>query len=364
MNDSQPTTARDHWWADHPPWPPNDARIAQSVREVLRSGDWGIYDGDANQGVRETLRRLSGVQHVRLMASGSAAIEWALRALRIESGKRVAISAWDYPGILRGIEVCGGRPVLVDIESERPTMDPSSLDAILGGPEPIAAVVVSHLFGVAADMAAIMEICRRHSVAVIEDACQVPGMMISDRWAGSIGDIGLLSFGGSKPLSAGNGGAIITSQARWMSRLGGMLDRPSDASPLSSIQAAALLPQFETLDELIDRRNATAKHLAKQFATFAYRGRTKPSHYKFAICFDDLAARDQAVARSERMNFPLGKPFRSLDTMNRRRCDQPLPIQHAGPLSNTTAVLDHRMLLTEPDRWADLVSVLSEITNV
>lgn len=384
---SPATSQTPRWWTCDPVWPPRDAATLEAVGRAVTSGDWGRYAGGASRVVGETIGKLSGRDHVRLMASGSAAIEWSLRAIGVKAGHRVAISAWDYPGILRAVEICGARAILVDTEADRPTMDAEKLDATIRRAQqdpsagPVTAVVASHLFGIAADITEIVNICNAHDVPLIEDACQVPGMLIgspddppndppndspvgdltAQKWAGSIGHVGVLSFGGSKPLSAGSGGAITTSDRRIASRLGSMLDRPSDASPFSSLQSAALLPQFETLDEFNASRSKTAAHLAEHFPTFKPRRGVRASHYKLAIEVPDAMAQQQATRRAAEIDFPIGQPFRSLDTTSRRRCDRPIAIEHANRLASTTVLLDHRMLMSGPERWPDLVAVIGGV---
>ena len=89
---------------------------------------------------------------------------------------------------------------------------------------------------------------------MIEDACQAPGAMLEGQRAGTFGDVGVLSFGGSKLLTSGRGGAVVTSDAQMAQRIRLYTQRGNDAYPLSEMQAAVLLPQLQQLDV----RNADA----------------------------------------------------------------------------------------------------------
>src|SRR5205823_4882353 len=89
---------------------------------------------------------------------------------------------------------------------------------------------------------------------VIEDAAQAPGALVQGRKAGTWGDVGVLSFGGSKLLTAGRGGAILSSCADIVQRIRAWTFRGNHINPLSELQAAVLLPQLDKLDERNQQR--------------------------------------------------------------------------------------------------------------
>jgi dTDP-4-amino-4,6-dideoxygalactose transaminase len=94
---------------------------------------------------------------------------------------------------------------------------------------------------------------------VIEDACQMPGARVHGHVAGRWGDVSVLSFGGSKLLTAGRGGALLTHEPDLMQRVRLYSHRGNEAYPLSELQAAILLPQVEALSE---RNRKRAENLA------------------------------------------------------------------------------------------------------
>jgi dTDP-4-amino-4,6-dideoxygalactose transaminase len=98
-------------------------------------------------------------------------------------------------------------------------------------------------------MAALRALADERGVPIVEDACQSPGAVIAGRRAGTWGDAGVLSFGGSKLTAAGRGGAIVTSDRRVYERIRRHVLRGNDLSPLSELQAAALVPQWLRLEE-------------------------------------------------------------------------------------------------------------------
>src|SRR5205814_3527552 len=108
-----------------------------------------------------------------------------------------------------------------------------------------------------------MEFAAARGIRVIEDAAQCPGALVQGRRAGTWGDAGVLSFGGSKLLTAGRGGALLTPHADVLQRARLALHRGNVVCPLSELQAAALLPQLEQLDERNTRRRAAVARLTE-----------------------------------------------------------------------------------------------------
>lgn len=324
-----------------PVWPPNWPEIAASVQSVLDAGDWGRYRSEIKTELIDHLRAAFGVSHVWPTSSGTAAIEISLRAAGVGTGDRVVVAAYDYPGNFRTIELLNARPVLADINAERYSLCPDSLRAVAQKipAETIKAVVFSHLYGQPADVRSIRELCDQHQWVMIEDACQVPGMTIDGRPAGSFGDLATLSFGGSKPLTCGNGGAVLTSSPKFQSRLSGLLERPSETFPLSALQAAVLMPQLDRLAETVKHRCRIARKLAERLPDLVQHqdhDGVQPSFYKLAL--SRIVTND---------SLPIGVGFRSMHRSSERRCDKPVELSSSESLAESCHVLDHRALLID-----------------
>src|SRR5262249_47486211 len=111
------------------------------------------------------------------------------------------------------------------------------------------ALIVSHLHGGLVAMREVMAAAAAHGLGVVEDAAQAPGAQVQGRPVGSWGDVGVLSFGGSKLLSAGRGGALLMRDPAIHQHARRGSFRGNQVSPLSELQAAVLLPQLEKLAE-------------------------------------------------------------------------------------------------------------------
>src|SRR6267154_559938 len=184
-----------------------DAAIAQ----VLESGQYIL--GPVAERFESDFARFLGLAHGIGCASGTDAIELALRACGIGAGDLVFTVSHTAVATVAAIERAGAAPVLVDIEPGGFTMDPASLAAALRAPPAgrPAAILPVHLYGEPADLAAMLELARRHGLRMIEDCAQSHGAAYRGRPTGSLGDIACFSFYPTKNLGAlGDAGMTAT----------------------------------------------------------------------------------------------------------------------------------------------------------
>src|SRR5581483_5346274 len=230
-----------------PDWPGHDPDVLEILQQACRDGSWGKYHAGHTEALAECLRAYHGSAHVLLCGSGTFAVELGLRALRVGPGDEVILAAYDYPGNFLTIHALGAHPVLVDLDPGNWNL---SADRLAGAfTSRTRALLVSHLHGGLVEMAAVTALARARGVPVLEDAAQAPGAVVQGRPAGTWGDIGTLSFGGSKLLTAGRGGALLTPHPEVAQRARTHLLRGNLTCPLSELQAAVLLPQMRRLDE-------------------------------------------------------------------------------------------------------------------
>ncbi|PHQ32948.1 DegT/DnrJ/EryC1/StrS family aminotransferase [Rhodopirellula bahusiensis] len=393
-----------------PAWPPRNAELTQqierSVREILNDGQWGTYPettaANCDQpGVYDRCRAAVGqaanewaapegldsfgsASHVRLCPSGSSAIELALRALGVgpAGGKRkaatkVILSAYDYPGNFRTVELLGGRPVLCDTEPTRGirsgrspagiSLSSKAIQAIQAPPESV--LLISHLHGQVVDSGGLAELCRQRRWFLVEDACQAIGAGRIRELAngqtvfvpvGTLAEWTTYSFGGSKPLTCGNGGALATEYDGKFQKLQAMVDRPSDTFPMSTLQCAALLPQLSWLNRLNRIRCENARRLSELdwaevgcAAIWDDDPAVVRAPYKFPVLARDAATRSKVIAGLRSIGLPCGEGFRAMHRTSDRRSDKPVPLINAAKLSDSLLVIDHRALL--PPDVADRV---------
>jgi dTDP-4-amino-4,6-dideoxygalactose transaminase len=246
-----------------PPWPPPDPDVRAALDAAFASGDWGRYHGEHVAALEAELAAFHAVPHALTCSSGTLAVEAALRALRVGPGDEVVLAAYDYESNFLTAHAIGARPVLIDVAPHNWNLDPGRLEAALT--PHTKAVVCSHLHGGLVPMREVMELAGRHGIGVVEDAAQAPGATVQGKPAGAWGDVGTLSFGGSKLLSAGRGGALLFRDPQLHQRAKLWLTRGLQPwAPLSELQAAVLRPQLRKLREATARRLENVRHLTGQ----------------------------------------------------------------------------------------------------
>jgi perosamine synthetase len=344
-----------------PTWPPPDEDVRAALSAAFADGSWGRYSGPHSQRLRELLAELHGVRHVCLCSSGTIAVELALRGLKIGPGDEVILAAYDFPGNFRAVETIGARPVLVDLLPGRWCLDARQLQAALS-PQ-TKAVIVSHLHGSLADMRRVCEVAASRGLTVVEDACQVPGATVQGKAAGSWGDCGVLSFGGSKLLTAGRGGAVVTNRDDVVQRMKIFSERGNEAFPLSELQAAVLVPQLPKLAARNHQRLTAVGQLLAQVGDIpglvSYQlpsaDENQPAFYKLPwlltanndACdspeFDKRRAAFIAAAQAEGIAMDAG--FRGFARRTNNRCRVVGDLPNARRAAAGTVLLHHPVLL-------------------
>jgi len=254
---------------DGPPtWPALCPEVIQAGQQALQDGSWGHYHGPHCGRLMEALAESHSAQTVHLCSSGTAAVELALRGAKVQRGEEVILAAYDFKANFQNVLAVGAVPVLVDLDPKTWQMNPQLLETACT--EKTTAVIVSHLHGGLAQVAAVRDFSAQRGITVIEDACQATGACLSGPGnhgsrAGMTGDVGVLSFGGSKLLTAGRGGAILTNRADIAHRIRLYTQRGNDAYPLSELQAAILLPQVQQL-----RKTSAMPHACSSVARVVF----------------------------------------------------------------------------------------------
>lgn len=353
-----------------PPWPPQRVDIQDSLRRVFDTGDWGRYHGRECDAFASELSTYFGGRQVTLCCSGTIAVELALRGLAVKTGDEVLLSGYDFPGNFRAIENLGAVPVLVDLAPNSWTLNGDVL-AAAASPKTVAAVV-SHLHGSLAPMAEIRQWADVAQVGIVEDACQVPGAKLSGQTVGTFGDVSVLSFGGSKLLTAGRGGAVISDDAQIMQRIRVFAERGNQAFPMSELQAAVLRPQLIRLDRDNIGRQDRVIQLIDALAGIA--GLTplnilpswNPSaFYKLGWRFDAAEAangnRDEIASELRRRGIPIDAGFRGFVRRSPRRCRRHGTLPHCQAAVDETLILHHTLLLESADRIEQLANRIRDV---
>lgn len=206
-------------------------------------------------------------QHAIGVNSGTSALHLALLAAGVGPGDEVITVPFTFVATAAAIVYTGARPVFVDIEPRTFTMDVSQIERAIT--PATKAILPVHLYGQPADMDPILEIGRRHGLAVIEDAAQAHGAEYKGRRCGSLGDLGCFSFYPGKNLGAyGEGGAVVTNNADYTRTIRMLRDWGAERKyqhvlkgynyRLEGMQGAILRVKLGHLEEWTEARRAHA----------------------------------------------------------------------------------------------------------
>ncbi len=206
-----------------------------------------------------------GVRHAVSLPSCTSGIHLALAALGVGPGDEVIVPECTWIATAAPIGYCGGTPVFVDIDPRSWCIDAESFRRAITSRT--RAVIPVDLYGDMPNWSDLKAVAREHNIAVIEDAAEAIGANFRGGRAGSLGDVGVFSFHGSKTLTTGEGGMLVTNDQRLFERVLVLRDHgrsPGDRQffnrevafkyKMSSLQAAFGLAQLERVEELIARK--------------------------------------------------------------------------------------------------------------
>ena len=249
-------------------------QITAALARVWESG-WFVLGPEVER-LERNIAAYCQAKHAVGCASGSDALLLSLMAYDVGPGDEVILPSFTFFATASAVTRLGAKPVFADIEPETFNIAPSAVERLLG--PATKAIVPVHLFGQCAQMDAICRLADAAGVPVIEDAAQAIGAELAGRRAGSMGQIGCLSFYPTKNLGgAGDGGMLTTNCDELAARLRllrvhGMQPRYYHGvvginSRLDAFQAAVLGVKLPQLDRWTEMRQANARRYTEMFTS-------------------------------------------------------------------------------------------------
>jgi dTDP-4-amino-4,6-dideoxygalactose transaminase len=252
-----------------------------------------VTQGPLTREFEELMAKRHGLSHALATTSCTAALHLAVLALGLGPGDEVVVPAFTWVTSAHCAEYVGARAVFADVDPATHNLDPKTFEAAIT--PRTKAVVAVHLFGLAAEMDAILATARRNGLAVIEDAACGIGSSYQGRPVGGLGDVGCFSFHPRKIVTTGEGGMVTTDREDLAARVrsfrnhGASPPGPAQGPPgrpytmaafdrlgfnlrMSDIQAAVGVAQMAKLDRLLAHRRARAafySHLLSSIEEFA-----------------------------------------------------------------------------------------------
>lgn len=255
-------------------------------REVQYSSDaaahgWYEHAGDYVQRFEAAFARRHGVAHAIAVPHCTAALHLSLAALGIGPGDEVVVPELTWIATAAPITYVGATPVFADVDPRTWCMTGETLEACLS--PRTRAVIPVDLYGLTADMASIRAVAERHDLHIIEDAAQAVGCRYRGRPAGTLGDVGTFSFHGTKTMTTGEGGMLLTDRSDVYERSLVLRDHGRTKENfkffyntevafkyrMSNMQAAFGLAQLERLDELVAKKRQIFRWYAERLGDVA-----------------------------------------------------------------------------------------------
>ncbi len=257
--------------------PDDDAEKAEWLSALERTIDTGGYClGPEVAALEEEAARYLGVPHTLGCSNGSDAIRIGLQAVGVGPGDQVIVPAYSFFSSASSIAHLGAVPVFVDVDPETLLIDPPLVEELVT--DKTKAVMPVHLYGQGADMDSILDLAKRHRLAVIEDTAQSFGAYYGDRALGSLGAVGTYSFYPTKNMSApGDAGIMVATDEKITATLKQLRVHGDEGgynhtrlgwnARMDGFQAAVLRVRLKRLDHVHEKRAQNAQRYAERIAS-------------------------------------------------------------------------------------------------
>lgn len=261
-----------------PSWPIWDQRELDQVTDVIKSGNWGGIPGTKCEEFATTFARIQGARYGVPVMNGTAALQVSLRAVGVGPGDEVIVPALTWVATPQAALYLGAVAVFCDVEPDTLNISVAKLESLIT--RRTKAIIPVHLGGLPADLDGVIEVARKHKLAVIEDCAHAHGAVWRGRGVGSWGNLGAFSFQQSKVITAGEAGCILTNDRHLAELCASLIncgriqkdDETLTEHPfsynfrLTDLQAAVLVAQLSRLEELTARRAKNADQLDLELA--------------------------------------------------------------------------------------------------
>lgn len=382
----------------YPAWPIWDEGDRQRITAVLESGAWWDGDGDLARTFATRFAHAQGARHGLAMTNGTHALEAALVACGVGEGDEVVVPGLTFVASATAAIAVGATPILVDVDHETLNIDPAFAEAAIS--DRTRAIIAVHVAGAAADLDALVELCERRAVHLIEDCAHAHGTTWRGRGVGSWGSFGSFSMQQGKLMTAGEGGALICNDDELYERAWAYWNCGREPGRwfyhhavagsnlrMTEWQGAILLGQLERFPEQNTIRNANAIELSNALLEIPglrpqRRDPRMQSHgnYCFVFHYDRSAFADMPLATFEAAlaaeGIPISVSYPALNTLKVfregafapriRRPARPvdwktLSLPVAEHLAASTVWLQHRLLLASRDDVLDVARAATRI---
>jgi len=314
--------------------------VSAYVNECISTG-WISSRGQFISKFEEAFARYVGAEAATTVSNGTVAIHLALEALGIGPGDEVIVPSFTYIASVNTILQTGATPVFVDSLDATLQVDPALVAAAITSRT--KAVMVVHLYGHPCDMDAIVELCHRRGLLLVEDCAEAFGTRWKGQHVGTFGDAATFSFFGNKTITTGEGGMVLARDPGVMEKCRRL--KSQGVSPtreywhdmlafnyrMTNIQAAIGLAQLELAEDFLLKKSKIAEFYASRFRSLPVRthvpiGDVTHSYWMCSLIVDQVDARDSLRSHLSKRSIETRPFFPMAHRMPHCRTDQVLPI--------------------------------------
>jgi len=255
----------------------------------------------------QLFREHLGVKHAIATSSCTGAMHMGLAALGVKPGDEIILGDINWIATAAPATYLGAKPVFVDVSPDTWCIDPASAEAAIT--TRTRAIVAVHLYGNLCDMDALQAIGERHGIPVIEDAAEAIGSEWHGNKAGSMGACGTFSFHGTKTLTTGEGGMLVTwddalyEKVLTLSNHGRARDQTKQFWPdmvgfkykMSNLQAAIGCAQMERIDDLVAAKRRIFSYYAEHLRDLPLKMNPEPAGTKNGMWMPTIVATEDSA---------------------------------------------------------------------
>jgi dTDP-4-amino-4,6-dideoxygalactose transaminase len=285
--------------------------VIHALRNTIGTGD-----GPNTAKLEKLMKKLTGSRHVFAVTSCTHGLELAARAIGIKAGDEVIVPSFTLSSTANAVVLAGAKTVFADIEPDSYSIDPKSILKKIS--KKTKAIIIVHYAGMPAKIEEIIKIAKKYKLWVIEDAAHCLGSYYKGKMLGTWGDIGVFSLHGTKNISCGEGGILVTNNdklADFMdifracgtnrkAYLQGLVSLYSwvgvgSSYYLSDLLAAIINPQLKRIREINSQRTKVAQFYQKKLELYTdlinlpkLPADLEPNWHIFAIKFKKIPDRN------------------------------------------------------------------------
>lgn len=235
-----------------------------SVQELLTGGHLSI--GDIVESFETEFASFTNRAGGAAVCSGSMALQLTLQVIDLDPGDGVVVSPYNCGALLYETLRRDLIPIFADIDPETCSLDPQTVrEAVSDATVPAEAMILTHLYGLPGDLDEITDVAEELDLTIINDFAQAPGSRYRNKQIGSLGEIGICSFGATKNITTAEGGMVVSDEESVLSRLRELRSNTSSDSSeaswsvrMNDIEAAIGREQLRRYDSILSKKRSIA----------------------------------------------------------------------------------------------------------